>query len=86
MDLTLLEVHLDDACFTANAPLSGESGTTPAAADIDEDSDARTRLLPFIVGLVALAALGYVVRRWRSGGSLETEVDTEMPDVDAPTP
>jgi hypothetical protein len=85
MDLTLLEVHLDDASFTANAPLSGQSEATPAA-DTDDDGDGGPPLLPFVVGLVALAALGYVVRRWRSGGSVDAELEAEMPDVDAPTP
>jgi hypothetical protein len=85
MDLTLLEIHLDDARFTANAPLSGESEASPAA-DADEDSDGGPPLFPFVVGLVALAALAYVVRRWRSGGSVDAEIEAEMPDVDVPTP
>ena len=84
MDLTLLEVHLDDSTFTANAPLSGESDALPAA-DSDDESDAGP-LLPFVVGVVALAAIAYVVRRWRSGGAPEGELDVEVPDVDAPTP
>lgn len=85
MDLTLLEVHLDDATFTANAPLSGESDAAPAAA-ADDESDAGPPLLPFVVGLVALAGIAYVVRRLRSGGSAETDIGAEVPEVDAPTP
>ncbi|MEF8856780.1 MAG: hypothetical protein V5A16_05095 [Haloplanus sp.] len=81
MDLTLLEVHLDEATFTANAPLSGESEAAPAAETAD-DGDGGPPLLAFVVGLVTLAVLGYLVRRWRSSGSH----DPDISDVDTPTP
>ena len=83
MDLTLLEVHLDGASFTANAPLSGE---TEPAVDAPDDEDGGPPLLPFVVGVVALAGLAYFVRRLRSGGDATADLEAEMPEVDAPTP
>jgi MYXO-CTERM domain-containing protein len=83
MDLTLLEVHLDGASFTANAPLSGES---ESAVEASGDDDAGPPLLPFVVGVVALAGLAYLVRRWRAGGAKPADLEAEMPEVDAPTP
>jgi len=91
MDLTIFEVHLDDASFTANAPFSGpdeaesvEEDAAPAAADSDSG---RPSVLPFVIGLAFLAAVGYLVRRRRNGGDdiVQTEIETEAPEPEAPT-
>jgi hypothetical protein len=85
MDLTLLEVHFDGARFTANAP-GAEPTVTDPAADTPAEDDAAPPLLAFVVGVLALAGLAYLVRRWRSGGAAGTEIEAAVPDVDAPTP
>lgn len=91
MELTLLEIHLDDASFAANAPFAGRSssegeessdGGSTAAAD---ERDLH-RLLPFLVGLGALAGIAYLVRRWRRGGDAGTQIEPEVAEPEAPTP
>jgi hypothetical protein len=83
---TLLEVHLEDASFTANAPYSGasgeevdsedtesedDSGATPA----DGDSGGRGKALVGLLVVVAVLALAYLGSR-RLGGS------EDVPDVE----
>jgi hypothetical protein len=92
MDLTLLEIHLDDASFTANAPFSDDSSEAePAAATAtesagDEDGGDLRTLVPFLVGLGALAGIAYLVRRLRRGGETGTEIEAEIGEPEAPTP
>lgn len=90
MELTLFEVHLDDAAFTANAPFSGDDGSI-ADGETAEDATAECEdrsVLPFVVGLLFLAGLGYLVRRRRSddGGDVGTEVEPTVTEADAPAP
>lgn len=83
---TLLEVHLEDASFTANAPYSGASGEeadsdgtadedADGAAAADGDSGGRGKVLVGLVVVVAILALAYLGSR-RLGG------DEDVPDVE----
>jgi hypothetical protein len=81
MDLTLLEVHLDGATFTANAPFAAEE------ADVDDETDDETSLppfIPFVVVVVVLAGLAYLVRRWRSGDE-PAEIEPTVTETDVAT-
>lgn len=92
MDLTLFEVHLDDASFTARAPFSGSEAPESieelesASAEGDE-AGGRPSLLPFVIGLAFLAGVGYLLRRRRSGNEepVPAEIETDTPDAEAPT-
>ncbi|MFB6311637.1 MAG: hypothetical protein ABEH64_10725 [Salinirussus sp.] len=81
MDLTLLEVHLDGATLTANAPFAGEE--SEAGQDVADDEDrGLLALLPFVLVIGVLAGLAYIVRRWRSGRDTATiEPTVSEPDV-----
>jgi len=84
MDLTLLEVSLDGAQITANAPFSGRGSSDEAADDVDAESEDASSIAgetpdeesktgsPIVAALVVLAVLGIValVKR-RSGRSDE---------------
>ncbi|MFB6142771.1 MAG: hypothetical protein ABEJ30_05450 [Halorientalis sp.] len=90
MDLTLFEIHLDDATFSTNAPFSGtgereptaEVGATGAepeeAGDDDVGSGERGRSAGRALGLaVALALAGVLLwglRRRRSDADATGEV------------
>jgi hypothetical protein len=64
--VTLVELDLENASFTAHAPFSGsgDDGDEPEPpADESADSTDRAAVLPFLLGLTALVALAYLVRR-----------------------
>lgn len=92
MELTLLEVHLDDASFTANAPFSDDSSAeeaesaAEATASTDDEGRAATDLIPFVLGLGALVGIAYLVRRLRGGDETGTEIEPEIAEPEAPTP
>lgn len=71
MDVTLLEVHLEDASFTAQAPFAGrgDTGEADAPSEPTEDETDRPGLVPLLIGLAALAVLAYLLRRRRNGGT-----------------
>jgi hypothetical protein len=76
---TLLEVHLEDATFTANAPYSGESGEAAESEDEDDENEPAGgsggpgKGLVALLALVALLVLAYLGSR-RLGGE-------DVPDV-----
>ncbi|WP_123539172.1 hypothetical protein [Halosimplex salinum] len=85
VDLTIFEVHLDDAQFTANAPNSGEGGPADEATsafsfggDESDEADATDsgRPGPFgiVFAFVGLILLTVVLRRIL-GGSGEPVVE-----------
>ena len=91
MELTLFEVHLDDAAFTANAPFSGNGDGESADAETSEaaeDESGGRSVLPYVVGLAFLAGIGYLVRRRMSDGGEDfgTEVEPTVSEPEAPTP
>jgi hypothetical protein len=80
---TLLEVHLEDASFTANAPYSGASGeeaveegdeTDEDAAAGADDSGGPGKALVGLLVVVAILALAYLGSRRLGGGE-------DVPDV-----
>jgi hypothetical protein len=80
---TLLEVHLEDASFTANAPYSGASGdeaveesdeTDEDAAAAADDSGGPGKALVGLLVVVAILALVYLGSRRLGGGE-------DVPDV-----
>ena len=90
MEITILEVNLDQPSFSAKAPFSGEGlggeseGETDdafATGDTDADEGGRSPL-PFVVGLVFLVGIGLAVRRLRGGDSDPVE-ETETEPIAA---
>jgi hypothetical protein len=59
-ELTVLEVHLHDASFTANAPNSGAGSTDDEAETVAADADRSGRLAKFlaVAVVVFLVVLG----------------------------
>jgi len=74
---TLLELHLDDSTFTANAPFSNDAELPDDAAEDDEaaggDDDGRPWLAA-LVGLLFLAVLAVLVKK-KLGGDDEPAGD-----------
>jgi len=86
---TLLEVHLEDASFTANAPYSGTSGdgADEDAADTDDeaaaggDSGGPGKALVGLLVVVAILALAYLGSRRLGGEDLpDVAVEEELDD------
>lgn len=76
MDLTILEVHLDDASFSANAPFAGredhdESDSEPTG-ESGHAAEGRS-VAPLVVGLVVLAVAALAARKLLGGDSGEIE-------------
>jgi hypothetical protein len=63
-EFTFLKLQLDDASFTANAPLSGEE-----PSDEERDGSGSRSLLPFFAGLVFLFVVAVAVRKFRGRDS-----------------
>lgn len=66
MNVTLLEVHLDDATFSANAPFAGTESSDTADRDDDERPDQPSgspSVVGAVVGLLALALLALAARK-----------------------
>lgn len=94
MDLTIFEVHLDDASFTANAPFAGgddqeaEAVETAAEMDAETEEEGGFSIAPLVVGLVVVAAVALGVRRMLRSepdefehaiSDAEAEAETEVP-------
>lgn len=90
---TLLELHLDGAQFTANAPFSGEESPEGIGKSIEERVGSKSKsesagrrssssLPGILLGIVALVGLAAVVRRLlsRDGASLD-EATAEEPII-----
>lgn len=83
VNFTLIELHLDDAQLTANAPgsgggpsldlLSGSEGEESGDAGSQESSGGSK--LPLLVGLVFLVAVAAVARRKMSTGDAAPELE-----------
>ncbi len=100
VNITLFEIHLDDASFEANAPFSGseaeelseeeaEEAVTGAIGSGDADGSGPPKVLPLVVGLVVLVGLAALVRKLRGGGDEEPPAlseDESAAPVDVETP
>ncbi|MFC7175786.1 hypothetical protein [Halosegnis marinus] len=75
---TLLELHLDGAQFTANAPGSGLPGVEVETDDTADDAPDSTGKpwLAALVGLLFLAAIALLARK-KLGGDDEEYTDPE---------
>lgn len=80
VEITLLELHLEESEFTATAPFSPgekdvEAGGEPPEPD-DEGSGAATAVAA-VIGLVFLVAVAYLAKRRFLGGD-EDEFDGDL--------
>ena len=78
-EFTLLKLQLDDASFSANAPFAdtGDSdGDDDSGWDGSDDEESRS-LLPLVIGLVFLIALGVAAKKLL-GGSEEIDVEVDV--------
>ena len=82
---TFLELHLDGAQISANAPFSSQSD-----ADVDDalesdsddaEDDGGLPLLAPVLGLVVLAVVAVAVKHLLDGGELP-DVDAEGPEIE----
>ena len=87
VDITILELHLDDSSLTANAPFS--SGRKEVAASDEppeqESSGSKGKAIGAVVGLVFLAVVSVgVKKKLLGGGGDEPEGEEfEVADVKA---
>ena len=82
MDITLFELHVDDASFTAHAPFSGSrSEDEEATVETEGGSGGRGRLAGALFGLGLLAVLVWVRRRGAPGDvSLADAEEAAVPE------
>lgn len=98
VNITILEVHLDDAIFEAKAPFVGE---VSEGEELEEGADAAAggtrqsegdggppKLVPLVLGLVFLVALAAIARKVRRRGNDDEEtvgetVEDIEPNVEA---
>jgi len=91
VNITFLEVHLDDASFSADRPFS--PGAEPAddeqAAEQDTDDDSSgsmvpTKTLAALGVLLVLVGLAAVVNRLKGGDEPDVEIETPEDDENRP--
>lgn len=87
VNITLFEIHLDDASFEANAPFSdaeaedAEEAAEEYGIDVGGDDDGGpSKLVPLVAGLVLLVVLAAIVRKLRGGGDDDDVVGDETVD------
>ena len=82
VEITVLEIHLDDSEFTANASAPfgpGEKTVEAGGEPPDPDADSRSgAALAAVLGLVFLVAVAYVAKRRFLDGGDETPLDEEF--------
>ena len=86
VDITLFEVHFEDASLSANTPFGGgrkSVGAGDGSAGEPASSSSKGKLVGALVGLVFLAAVAFVVRRKVGGGGDESEEELEVSSVSA---
>ena len=86
VDITILELHLDDSSLTANAPFSSGRKQVSASDEPpeEESSGSKGKAIGAVVGLVFLAVVAYVVKSKVLGGGDEPEGEEfEVADVKA---
>jgi hypothetical protein len=82
-ELTLLEVHLDDATFSADTPFGrGDAGgAAETGDDAASDEEPLSRSLALVAGLVTLVVLAVVVRRLIGGADEEITTGVDGTDT-----
>ena len=98
VDITLLEVHVDDASVSASvgglfdstaesdtptAEQTGADGQT-GTDSADADTELPTRALAAVGALVAVVALAAVLKRFVGGEDPDVEIETPEDDEDRP--
>ncbi|MEF8776367.1 MAG: hypothetical protein V5A43_07690 [Haloarculaceae archaeon] len=93
VNITILEVHLDDAIFEANAPFAGEvseggeteeATETAAIGGLESEGDGgASKLAPLVLGLVFLVALAALARKLRCRGGDDEPLEEIEADVEA---
>jgi hypothetical protein len=81
VEITVLEIHLDDSEFTANASAPfgpGEKEVAAGGDPPDPDADSRSGAALAVLGLVFLVAVAYVAKRRFLDGGDETPLDEEF--------
>jgi len=68
VELTFLELHVEDSDLTANAPYSYGEKDVDAGGDPPDDASGRGRVVAAFVGLCFLVAVAYLVRTRVLGG------------------
>jgi len=69
VDITVLELHLHDAEFTANAPFADDSTAEGTEQGADSTDGRGVGLLGVVVGLSALALVAVGLKRYLSGSA-----------------
>lgn len=64
---TLLELHLDDSTFTANAPLTSDGELPDDGGSEAADADGGRSWLAALIGLLFLAVLAVLVKKKLGG-------------------
>lgn len=80
----LLELHVDEASITANAPFSGSSDRDSGeveeveVTEEEQSSEGRGMSVGPMVGIAALAVGIFLLRRLLQGGTDESERQTDL--------
>lgn len=90
VNLTLLEVHLEDGSFSANLPFSGVTDTDDGEADAVDDEDGGAAVADeesggpgkgaAALGVLLLLVLGAALVKYLTGGDEEPDVAIETAD------
>ncbi|PSP20669.1 hypothetical protein BRC61_06960 [Halobacteriales archaeon QH_10_65_19] len=90
VNLTLLEVHLEDGSFSANLPFSGVTDTDDGDDAVPDDEDSGATVADeesggpgkgaAVLGVLLLLVLGAALVKYLSGGDEESDVAIETAD------
>jgi hypothetical protein len=76
-DITLFELHLDDASFSNSAPFFGGEDDEGVAAD-DESGGGAAGKLYILLALGAIVGLAWLVSRSEVGEGIEIDEEIEL--------
>ena len=94
VNITFLEVHLDDAQFESTAPLAGEvthggssdeDAESETGAALPGDSGGGPKVAPLVFGLVFLVVLAALARKLKGrkkGSAEEAEAESVEPTIE----
>ncbi|WP_424018713.1 hypothetical protein ACOZ4N_04340 [Halorientalis pallida] len=81
-DITLFELHLDDATFSNSAPFFGGAGDgeeRAGADEADESGSGAAGKLFVLLALGAIVGLAWLVSRSEVGEEIEIDEEIELP-------